>query len=71
MKVAHEPVTRPTNVNKKQCLKLTQEQIRSFLLFDEQKNYKAALSDYQALQKLEPENKLYKELIKKATEKLK
>ncbi len=43
---------------------------RGNLLFEEQKNYKAALSDYQALQKLDPENNLYKELIKKAKEKL-
>ncbi len=43
---------------------------RGNLLFEEQKNYKAALSDYKALQKLDPENELYKEYIKKATEKL-
>ena len=44
---------------------------RGNLFFEEQKNYKAALADYQALQKLDPPNDLYKEFVKKANEKLK
>lgn len=44
---------------------------RGNLFFEEQKNYKAALADYQVLQKLDPANELYKEFVKKANEKLK
>jgi lipoprotein NlpI len=45
--------------------------MRGHLYYNEFKNYKAALADYEALGKLDPQNEEYKGFIKGAREKLK